>query len=132
MGKYDDIIDLPAFKAKGRKQMSLSDRAAQFAPFKSLSGYGDELTETARVTDGKAELSDDRKDELDIMLRRILSGEISEIGITYFVKDEKKSGGRYEKRRGEVRFVDTVMRRIVFADGFQVCLDDISEISGYQ
>ena len=45
---YNDIIDLPHFKAPGRKQMSLHDRAAQFMPFKSLKGY-DELIEISEV-----------------------------------------------------------------------------------
>lgn len=37
--KYDDIINLPHFHAKNKPYMSLSERAAQFMPFKSLSGY---------------------------------------------------------------------------------------------
>ena len=33
--------------------MPVSDRAAQFAPFAALTGYGDVIKETARQTDAK-------------------------------------------------------------------------------
>lgn len=39
MSKYDDIIDLPHFHDPSRSNMSMSARAAQFAPYKSLVGY---------------------------------------------------------------------------------------------
>lgn len=39
--RYDDIINMPHFHAKGRPFMSNRDRAAQFMPFKSLKGYED-------------------------------------------------------------------------------------------
>ena len=42
---YDDIIDLPNFKNLDHRQMSHSDRAAQFAPFKSLVGYEEMIQE---------------------------------------------------------------------------------------
>ena len=37
--RYDHMINLPHFVSKNRKHMSLSDRAAQFAPFAALTGY---------------------------------------------------------------------------------------------
>ena len=42
--KYDEILNLPHFHAPGRAYMSNHDRAAQFAPYKSLVGY-EELIE---------------------------------------------------------------------------------------
>lgn len=42
--KYDKIIGLPHFHAPGHAYMSNRDRAAQFAPYKSLVGY-EELIE---------------------------------------------------------------------------------------
>ena len=39
MGKYDDIINLPHHVSKNHPQMSLENRAAQFAPFAALVGY---------------------------------------------------------------------------------------------
>lgn len=45
MGKYDDIINLPHHVSKKHPQMSLHDRAAQFAPFAALTGYDEEVRE---------------------------------------------------------------------------------------
>ena len=44
--KYDDIINLPHHISKKHKQMSLHDRAAQFAPFAALVGYDEEVKKT--------------------------------------------------------------------------------------
>ena len=47
MNKYSDIIDLPHFHDPARPYMSIHDRAAQFAPYKSLVGYEEMLATTA-------------------------------------------------------------------------------------
>lgn len=39
--KYEDIIDLPHYHDPNRGYMSMRDRVAQFAPYKSLVGYED-------------------------------------------------------------------------------------------
>ena len=57
-GPYDDLIDLPHPTPQRHPRMSMANRAAQFSPFAALSGYGDAVKETARLTDGKAELTD--------------------------------------------------------------------------
>ena len=49
--EYDDIINLPHHVSQRHPQMSLHDRAAQFAPFAAVTGHGDatryaELTHT--------------------------------------------------------------------------------------
>lgn len=46
MSKYSDIIDLPHFHDPARPYMSIHDRAAQFAPYKSLAGYEEMLATT--------------------------------------------------------------------------------------
>ncbi len=48
--KLKDIINMEHFHADGKPYMSMSDRATQFAPYKSLVGYEeliDEETEDA-------------------------------------------------------------------------------------
>ena len=45
MGKYDDIIHLPHHVSKRHPQMSMWNRAAQFAPFAALTGYEDAIHE---------------------------------------------------------------------------------------
>ena len=49
MEKYDDIINLPHHVSKKHPQMSLHDRAAQFAPFAALTGYDEEVKEVSRI-----------------------------------------------------------------------------------
>ena len=44
--EYDDIIDLPHHQSATHPQMSLHERAAQFAPFAALTGYEDVLQQT--------------------------------------------------------------------------------------
>ena len=46
--KYADIINLPHPASKRHPRMSMLDRAAQFAPFAALTGYGDVIDATAR------------------------------------------------------------------------------------
>ena len=47
--KYDDIIKLPHPVSKKHRQMSLHDRAAQFAPFSALTGLEEARRETKEV-----------------------------------------------------------------------------------
>ena len=95
MGKYDDIIDLPHHVSKVHPQMSIWDRSAQFAPFAALTGHDAAIKETARLTDERLELSDEVIMKLNDQLNMIRDniGTEQEISITYFVPDEKKSGG---------------------------------------
>ncbi len=45
-GPYDDIIGLPHPVSRRHPQMSLQDRAAQFAPFAALKGFDEEIDRT--------------------------------------------------------------------------------------
>ena len=47
MGNYDDIIHLSHHVSKRHPQMSMWNRAAQFAPFAALTGYEDAILESA-------------------------------------------------------------------------------------
>ena len=46
--EYDDIINLPHHVSPRHPRMSLQARAAQFAPFSALTGYGDEIEKSAQ------------------------------------------------------------------------------------
>ena len=43
MGNYDDIIDFPHHVSSRHPQMSMWNRAAQFAPFAAMSGYDEAI-----------------------------------------------------------------------------------------
>ena len=57
MDKYSDIIDHPHHQSKTRPHMSMSNRAAQFAPFAALSGYDESIREVERLTEESEEHS---------------------------------------------------------------------------
>ena len=58
-GPYDDIIGLPHPTSERHPRMSMANRAAQFSPFAALTGYEDAVKETARLTDARAELTEE-------------------------------------------------------------------------
>ena len=46
MSNYDDIINLQHHVSKRHPQMSMWNRAAQFAPFAALTGYEDAIQDS--------------------------------------------------------------------------------------
>lgn len=126
VGDYDDIISLPRPVSR-RHHMPMGDRAAQFSPFQALSGHGDAIKETARLTDRKIELTEDEKTVLDEKLRLLLETG-GEALFTWFLPDEKKDGGAYITTMGTVKKIDTIEGCTVFADGTKIPIEDILEI----
>ena len=55
MKNYDDIINLPHYVSKKHPRMEQEERAAQFAPFAALTGYGDAVETTVRINEEKYE-----------------------------------------------------------------------------
>lgn len=127
MSEYDDIIDLPRPKSK-HEPMPMSDRAAQFSPFAALTGYGDAIDETARLTDARIELSEEERAELDYKQQYLATLDSPTVTVTYFVPDERKSGGAYVTHTGVLKRVDEVERMVVFKDGLRVPLDEVMDI----
>lgn len=135
MDKYDDIINLPHFVSKKYPQMSMSDRAAQFSPFAALTGYDAAIKETARLTDRRVELDEDVLDRLNerlYILRNVLDdGSVyPEVRITYFEKDLRKDGGKYITVSGRVRKIHEYRNVVIFEDGTEIPVHDISDIDG--
>jgi Cation/multidrug efflux pump len=127
---YEDIINLPHHVSSHHPQMSLENRAAQFAPFAALTGYGSAVTETARLTDKRITLEENAMEQLGIRLN-ILQEEIDsqpEIEVTYFLPDQKKEGGAYVTATGSLKKIDDYEGVIVFVGGEKVPLDDIVDI----
>lgn len=133
MNPYEDIISLPHHVSPVRPQMSMRDRAAQFAPFAALTGYGDAVEETARLTDEKVELSETRQAILDRKLQILIDALAKEeqpgIRITYFQKDGKKAGGRYVTAAGNLKRIDEYGRTLNLTSGECIPMEDIADIS---
>lgn len=129
MEKYQDIINIPYNKSTKRRQMSLNDRAAQFAPFAALTGYEESLKEVSRVTTLKKELTQDDKDIISAKLNFITTNKLTEdIIITYFIKDLKKQGGKYVTISKQIKRIDEVNKIIYFFDKQSINIDDIIDI----
>ena len=126
---YDDIIDLPHHVSKKHPPMSPLNRAAQFSPFAALTGHGDAVRETERLTDPFVELDEDRKEQLNRRLR-LIRDQNPECEITYFRPDEKKEGGAYVTLRGRIEKIDEYRRQILFTDGQVLPIDQIFSIRG--
>lgn len=129
---YDDIINQPHHISPRHPRMSMSDRAAQFAPFAALTGYGDVIKETARLTDQKPELSESEKSELDYKLRMACDFPVEKptIILTYFVPDQKKDGGSCRTISGKIKKIDDYQKQIILEDRTRIDIDCILNIDG--
>ena len=91
---YDDIINLPHHVSERHPQMSMYNRAAQFAPFAALTGHDSAITEAARLTEAEEELSESDAEVLNRKLAYLQSlDEKPTISVTYFVRGWKLSYG---------------------------------------
>ena len=48
--------------------------------------------------------------------------------MTYFVPDEKKSGGKYVEKLGVVRIYDSYVGELVFTDGVRIAVADMAKL----
>ena len=76
------------------------------------------------------ELTEDEMSELNANLDRLLDilNEQPEISVTYFVPDEKKSGGKYVEKVGAVRIYDSYVGELVFTDGVRIAVADMAKL----
>jgi len=128
--KYKDIIELPHPTSKHHTQMAPVDRAAQFSPFAALTGHSDVIDETARLTDERIVLSEDKISELDRKLQIIVEriSELPEIEVTFFKKDTFKEGGAYIKMTGIVKKMDKYKQILIMGEGVEIKFEDIFEL----
>lgn len=129
--KYRDIINLPHHVSLKHPQMSLEARSAQFASFAALTGYEDEVKETARLTEERIELDEELKEILDKKINS-LKKQIKDsprVTITYFVPDDKKEGGKYETITGKVKKIDCFNKEIILIGGEIVPIGEIIDIT---
>ena len=131
-GRYDDIIDLPHHISPTRNRMSMIDRAAQFSPFAALTGYDAAIQEAGRLTDHRIDFDVDGKQMLNEKLRSLAERihEQPEVRITYFIPDERKSGGAYVDVVGKVRKINSNEKTLHLTDGTAIdfeCIYDLDD-----
>ena len=123
---YEDILDLPHHVSETHPQMDPAKRAAQFAPFAALTGYEDAVAETARLTEEELLLDENVREELNRkMTCAAESG--AKVRITWFVPDEKKSGGEYVESSGVIRKI--AEGSIILEDGTKIPAEHIAAIT---
>jgi hypothetical protein len=110
--------------------MSRENRAAQFSPFAALTGHGDAVVETARLTGERIELGESAVADLEMKLNMLAdkAGSRPEVAITYFQPDTKKDGGAYVTTTGAVKRVDVYEHAIVLDSGVKIKIQDILDL----
>ena len=130
MGVYDDIIDLPHPTSSKHPRMPMIDRAAQFQPFRALTGYEDAVRETARLTDRRIELTEEEKARLDAALQRLMDSISSrpQVSVTWFQPDKRKAGGAYVTTTGRLKKIDDLEGVLILLGGERIVIEDILDI----
>ena len=108
-------------------KMSMSDRAAQFAPFAALTGHKEAVLEQQRITQTKRILSNEEKLEINEKIVEMVKLK-SKCRITYFEKDQKKSGGKYNTATYTFKRLDELNKTLIFKENAQIQIDDIVDI----
>ena len=130
MGKYDNIINLPHHESKKHPRLSTEQRAAQFAPFAALTGYGDAISETSRLTEDRIELDNEEKRKIDTKLQELKNNILKKpkVTITFFIPDIKKSGGEYKTVNGNLKNIDEYNQVLILEDKTKIPIREIIEI----
>lgn len=108
-------------------KMSMSDRAAQFAPFAALTGHKEAILEQQRITQTKRILSNEEKLRINEKIIELMNLK-SKCRITYFEKDKTKSGGQYMESVLSFKRLDELNKTLFFKENVQIQIDDIVDI----
>lgn len=124
---YSDIINLPHPTSRKHSRMSMAQRAAQFAPFAAVTGYGDCINESNRYVAARIELSEDEQADLNTKLRYLddHASQHPDITVMYFVADKTKEGGSCVTARGQCKRIDHYNHTLLLADGTKISIDDL-------
>ncbi|MBQ3015985.1 MAG: hypothetical protein IJD79_04315 [Clostridia bacterium] len=127
--RYEKILYLGHHVSQSRKHMSNYERAAQFAPYAALVGYDRVVKETARLTTKRIELDEYEIERLNAEIVDLESRKAdARIRITYFVPDNKKSGGAYVTAEGKIKKIDEYLGSIIISDGTKIPISEIIDV----
>ncbi len=108
-------------------KMSMSDRAAQFAPFAALTGHKEAILEQERITQTKRVLLNEEKLRINEKIIELMNLK-SKCRITYFEKDKTKSGGQYMESVLSFKRIDELNKTLFFKENIQIQIEDIVDI----
>ena len=127
---YEDLVYLPHPVSKNHPAIPALTRAAQFASFKALTGYEEEIAEESRHTEQAIELDENRKETLDcricLLWEQRADQPIAEF--VYFKPDGRKAGGSYQHVRGVIQKIDSLGRALILRSGERIALDDLCDL----
>ena len=83
---------------------------------------------TARLTDQRIELREEERAEPDYKQQYHSTLDSPTVTVTYFVPDERKTGGAYVTHTGVLKRIDELERTMVFKDGARVEMDEVVRI----
>lgn len=125
---YSDIINAPYIKSDRHPNMSLIDRASQFAPFAALVGYESQIKEASRSTMSRVELSEDEKIIINEKLNYLNTHREIEAEFLYYEPDSKKEGGSYQVIKGSIHNIDINNNLLVLNNKIKILLSRLVDI----
>lgn len=120
---YEDMLYMPHPTSKTHPRMSMEKRAAQFAPFAALTGHADAVEETARITQERVELTEDRKEQINRVLQEVQLRD--NVVLVYFLPDVYKEGGSYQTVSG---MIEKIKDEKLYISGREIPVKDLFSI----
>lgn len=127
---YEDLLYLPHPVSKKHPAIPVLTRAAQFAAFKALTGYEEEIAEEGRYTEQAMELDESRKEILDRRIRLLWEHRADQPMAEFicFEPDERKAGGRYRCIRGVIQKLDPLGKTLILHSGESIPVDALCDL----
>ena len=134
-GSVDPSIDNMLKVTSDGRKLGLDQRiikgnrcyAAFLQPLCGPRGFDAVIREMGRLTEQRIELTEDSREELDRRQQLLVEhlSEHPEVSVTYFVSDERKSGGAYVTVSDGVKKIDRYQRLLVLNDDLWIPLNEI-------
>lgn len=124
---YNDILYKNRPKSKHQK-LSVEQRCAQFTPFSALTGYEEQINESARQTTPKKIITEEEQELINKKINYLKLYPKTRFKITYYVKDSKKPGGKYYIKVTNLKKIDTYHKLLILTDNLQIPFINILDI----
>ena len=113
--------------SKKHSQMTMENRAAQFAPFAALEGHDEAIAESERSVQSKITLSTREIKKIIAAATKALKNR-SEVSINYYKPLKFKRGGYYDNMEGILDENSDIKNNIVYIKGIKIKIQDIISI----
>ncbi len=129
-GKYDNIINKERPEDSRHTPMSMHGRAAQFAPFDALTGFGGMIFEENRETAARPFPDIDARQEINDILCFLEENHNTEttVRVDYFEPDKTKDGGSVITVCGRPGKIDKYEKYLQLEGGEKIMLEDILKL----